>query len=82
MRAEAPRPEPDIERQGLAADIDGRRDMANAILADQSGVDHGKAAQGHQPMTVWNLPYTSRPAWRTPADMTGLSVAEEPVATP
>jgi hypothetical protein len=25
------------------------RDIANAILADQSGADHGEAAQGHQP---------------------------------
>ena len=39
--AEDPRPEPDIEWPGLAADIDGRRDIANAILADQSGADHG-----------------------------------------
>ena len=54
MSAEDPRPEPDIERQGLAADIDGRRDIANAILADQSGADHGEAAQGHQP--TWLLP--------------------------
>ena len=38
----------------LAADIDGRRDIANAILADQSGADHGEAAQGHQP--TWLLP--------------------------
>ena len=36
MRAEDPGPEPDIEWPGLAADIDGRRDIANAILADQS----------------------------------------------
>jgi len=56
MRAEDPRPEPDIEWPGLAADIDGRsivarscRDIANAILADQSGADHGEAAQGRQP---------------------------------
>ena len=48
MRAEDPRPEPDIEWLGLAADSDGRsivarscRDIANAILADQSGADHG-----------------------------------------
>ena len=47
--AEDPRPEPDIEWPGLAADIDGRRDIANAILADQSGADHGEAAQGQQP---------------------------------
>ena len=47
MRAEAPRSEPDIERPGLAADIDGHRDIANAILADQSGADHAEAAQGH-----------------------------------
>ena len=46
MRAEAPRPEPDIERPGLAADIDGRRDIANAILADQSGADHGERRKG------------------------------------
>ena len=44
MRAEDPRPEPVIEWLGLAADIDGRSivarsycDIANAILADQSG---------------------------------------------
>ena len=43
--AEDPRPEPDIEWPGLAADIDGRRDIANAILADQSGADHGEAAR-------------------------------------
>jgi hypothetical protein len=49
LRAEDPRPELDIERPGLAADIDGRRDTANAILADQSGADHGEAAQGQQP---------------------------------
>ena len=43
-----PRPEPDIEWPGLAADIDGRsivarsyRHIANAILGDQSGADHG-----------------------------------------
>ena len=36
-----------MEWPGLAADIDGRRDIANAILADQSGADHGEAAQGH-----------------------------------
>ena len=46
MRAEDPRPEPDIEWPGLAADIDGRRDMANAILADQSGADRGEARKG------------------------------------
>ena len=46
MRAEDPRPEPEIEWPGLAADIDGRRDIANAILADQSGADHGEVAQG------------------------------------
>ena len=33
-----------MEWPGLAADIDGRRDIANAILADQSGADHGEAA--------------------------------------
>ena len=43
-RAEGPGPEPDIEWPGLAADIDGRRDIAKAILADQSGADHGEAA--------------------------------------
>ena len=53
MRAEGPRPEPDIEWPGRAADSDGRsivarsyRDIANAILADRSGADHGEAAQG------------------------------------
>ena len=55
---EDPRPEPDIEWPGLAADIDGRRDIANAILADQSGADHGEAAQGHQP--TWLLPRAVR----------------------
>jgi hypothetical protein len=43
---------PDIERPGR----DGRsiivarsyRDIANAIFADQSGADHGEAAQGQQ----------------------------------
>ena len=56
MRVKDPRPEPDIEWLGLAADIDGRsivarscRHIANAILADQSGADHGEAAQGHKP---------------------------------
>ena len=43
MRVEDPRPEPDIEWPGPAADIDGRRDIANAILADQSGADHGES---------------------------------------
>ena len=43
MRPEDPGPEPDIEWPGLAADLDGRRDIANAILADQSGADHGEA---------------------------------------
>ena len=38
MRAEGPRPEPDIEWPGLAADIDGRRDIANAILADAAPI--------------------------------------------
>ena len=51
--AQGPRSEPDMEWPGLAADIDGRRDIANAILADQSGADHGEAAQGHQP--TWLL---------------------------
>src|ERR1700730_3373940 len=44
MREEDPRSEPDIEWPGLAADSDGRSivarsycDIANAILADQSG---------------------------------------------
>src|ERR1700686_1069051 len=52
MRAEDPRPEPDIEWPGLAADIDGRsivarsyRDIANAILADQSGADQCSEAR-------------------------------------
>ena len=65
MRAEDPRPEPDIEWPGLAADSDGRsivarsyRDIANAILADQSGADHDEAAQGHQP--TWLLPRAVR----------------------
>ena len=65
MRAEDPRSEPDIEWSGLAADIDGRsivarsyRDIANAILADQSGADHGEAAQGHPPS--WLLPRAVR----------------------
>ena len=49
---EDPRPEPDIEWPG-AADIDGRRDVVNAILADQSGADRGEAAQRHQP--TWLL---------------------------
>ena len=47
-------------------DIDGRsivarsyRDIANAILVDQSGAaDHGEAAQGHQP--TWLLPRAVR----------------------
>jgi hypothetical protein len=30
------------------------RDIANAILGDQSGADHGEAAQAHQP--TWLLP--------------------------
>ena len=58
-------PEPDIEWPGLAADSDGRsivarsyRDIANAILADQSGADQGEAAQGHQP--TWLLPRAVR----------------------
>ena len=53
MRAEDPRSEPDIEWPGLAADSDGRdivarsyRDIANAILADQSGADQAEAAPG------------------------------------
>ena len=51
MRAEDPRPQPDIEWPGLAADSDGRsivarsyRDIANAILADQSGAGQGEPA--------------------------------------
>ena len=35
--------EPDIEWPGLAGHIDGCRDIANAILADQSSADHGEA---------------------------------------
>ena len=58
MRAEDPGPEPDIEWPGLAADIDGRREIANANLADQSGADHGKATQGQQP--TWLLPRAIR----------------------
>ena len=58
MRAEDPRREPDIERPGLAADIDGRRDIANAILADQGGADRGEAAQGQQ--RPWLLPRAVR----------------------
>ena len=34
------------------------RDIANAILADQSGADHGEAAQGQQP--TWLLPRAVR----------------------
>ena len=58
MRAEDPGPEPDIEWPGLAADIDGRRDIANAILADQSRADYGEAARGQQP--TWPLPRAVR----------------------
>ena len=47
-----------MEWPGLAADIDGSRDIANAILADQSGADHGEAAQGQQP--TWLLPRAVR----------------------
>ena len=61
MSAEDPRPEPDIEWPGLAADIDGRRDIANAILADQSGADHGEAAQGHQ--STWLCRAHFESAW-------------------
>jgi len=64
MRPEDPRSEPDIEWPGLPADIDGRRDIANAILADQSGADHGEAAQGHQP--TWLLPRAVRERVGTP----------------
>ena len=46
MRAEDPRREPDIEWPGLAADIDGHRDIANAILADQSGAITAKRRDG------------------------------------
>ena len=49
----------------MARTVDGRRhrcadyrDIANAILADQSGADHGEAAQGHQP--TWLLPRAVR----------------------
>ena len=38
--------------------IDGRRDIANAVLADQSGADYGEAAQGHQ--LTWLLPRAGR----------------------
>ena len=38
--------------------FDGRRDIANAILADQSGADHGEAARGQQP--TWLLPRAVR----------------------
>ena len=65
MRAEDLRSEPDIEWLGLAADIDGRsivahsyRDIANAILADQSGANHGEVALGHPP--TWLLPRAVR----------------------
>ena len=34
-----------MEWPGLAADIDGRRDIANAILADQSGADQASGAR-------------------------------------
>ena len=33
-------------RPTLLSDIDGRRDIANAILADQSGADHGERRKG------------------------------------
>ena len=56
--AEDLRPEPDIEWLGLTADSDGRRDIANAVLADQSRADHGEAAQGQQP--EWLLPRAVR----------------------
>ena len=46
MRAEEPRPDQDIEWPGLAADIDGSRDIANAILADQSGAITVKRRKG------------------------------------
>ena len=52
------RPEPDIEWPGLAADIDGRRDIVNAILTDQSGADHDEAARRQQP--TWLLPRAVR----------------------
>src|ERR1700730_357221 len=65
MRAEDPRSEPDREWRGPAADSDGRSivarsccDIANAILADQSGADHGEAAQGDPP--TWLLPRAVR----------------------
>ena len=58
---EDPRPEPDIERPGLAADIDGRRDIANAILADQSGADPGEAAQSSSRRGYYHAQFES--AW-------------------
>ena len=48
-RCQVLRDQPRAEWPGLAADIDRRRDIANAILADQSGADHGEAARRQQP---------------------------------
>ena len=46
MTAEDPRPEPDIEWPGLAADIDGRRDIANAILPIRAAPITAKRRKG------------------------------------
>ena len=44
------------DAKSLPGDV--ARDIANAILADQSGADHGEAAQGQQP--TWLLPRAVR----------------------
>ena len=46
MTAEDPRPEPDIEWPGLAANIDGRRDIANAILPIRAAPITAKRRKG------------------------------------
>ena len=61
MRAEDPRPEPDIEWPGLAADIDGRRDIANAILADQSAPITAKRRKGSSRRGYYRAQFES--AW-------------------
>ena len=63
-RAEDPRPEPDIEWPGRAADPKAAASLRGAIVTSRTpsspirAADHGEAAQGHQP--TWLLPRAVR----------------------
>ena len=68
MRAEDPRPEPDIEWPGRAADIDGRsivarscRHIANAILADTPAPITAKRRKGTSRRSYYRAQFKS--AW-------------------